>query len=860
MKAVWKLIAVMVAWTCAPAIALAQAAAGPVLLVRMPHEAPVGPPPTEADVARFVAARGRSLHMTPPDLLRDLRLAREVLGQRRVFDDLAQFEAQSGIPANVRFISWAEALRFFADYVSDPNNPPVVAQLGDTWAAYFRSLGVVPYERRHSWDVRVLWYWKDLVRPEEISTGDGFVAVCQRLHDAPPPGLIAPFAIPTAPVWDLLHDLSIWAYNAGLPSLISTDKKLGLFPWKEAVFGGAEGERAARFLITLAKRGYVALPERLGTELGEEFLSRKYAMVILGAWVAGRAEHQLGPGWESRIGVTFPPSIGAPEATTLKGGSVMVVLDPTRGRNAAGVDRARRLLDFLCSFDSQQRYAQGLGDLAADPRVLAQSPHINLFKPALERGRLHPHIPEWAPLVENLATRDNLYAFWKRLAALAGTPAATEQASQADRERLILAALHSAEADINRELSPGKLSFLWPWLVAVVLPLAALTGVSVWRRRVEHRRAEERLRASEARYRDLYENAPDMFCSVEADTGRIIECNQTLVTKTGYTKDEVLQRTIYDLYHPDCLEEVEKAVEAFRQTGHLRDLELQLKCRDGSKLWVSVNVSAVRDGQGRILRSRSIWRDITQRKRAEEELRQKRRELAHIARVVTMGELAASLAHELNQPLAAIVSNAQASQRLIAGQTPDWGEVREALTDIAEDAKRAGDVIRRLRDLMKKNEVERVPLDMNQVIQEVIVLLRGSVLRDISVAFDLAEGLPPVVGDRIQLQQVVLNLLLNASEAMGHLPPESRELVVRTAQENAGAVTVSVRDSGAGLDQATKDRIFDAFFTTKAGGMGMGLSISRSIIEAHGGRLWAMPPPDGGAAFHFTVPAKDITT
>jgi PAS domain S-box-containing protein len=854
MKAAWKLIVVIMtlAWTSI-AVSAQTPANEPLALIRIPAEPPLADPPTDADIARFIAEREAALHMTPQDLMRDRVLAQKVLGQRRIFDALSEFQTQQKTAVKIKFIPWTDALRYYADYVSDPSNPPVVAQLGDTWAAYFRSLGVVPMEQRDLWDVRVLWYWKDLINPEEIVDGDGFVAACQRLHEARPPGLLAPFVIPTAIGWDLLHDLSIWIHNAGLPSMISTDKKLGLLPWKEAVFAGPEGERAARFLIGLAKRGYVALPERYDNELAEDFLARKYAMIILGTWISGRAEKRLGPDWESKIGATLPPKIGARVATTIKGGSVVVVLDPSRGKNPTGVGRARRLLEFLCAADTQVRYARGLGDLPANPKALVHSRYFGLFKPALDAGTTHPHIPEWAPMVENLTTRDNLYAFWKRLSALADTQAVASQSEQAARERLILAALHSAEADINRELSPGKLSFLWPWLLAVIVPLLAILSGSMWRRRVERKRAEEKLRASEARYRDLYENAPDMFCSVDAATGTIIECNQTLVTKTGYAREEIIGRHVFEMYHPDCLEEVNKALESFRETGHLRDLELQLMRKDGSKLWVSVNVSAVRDEQGKVLHSRSIWRDITQRKQAEEELRQKRRELTHISRVVTMGELAASLAHELNQPLAAIVSNAQASQRLVSGEAPDWDEVREALADIVDDGKRAGEVIRRLRALLKKSDVERTPLDVNQIIQEVVMLLRGGVLRDISIKFDLAPDLPSVLGDRVQLQQVILNLLLNASEAMSHLQDDSREVMIRTLRNGSEAIEVTVQDSGHGLDEAVKDRLFDAFFTTKPEGLGMGLSISRSIIEAHNGRLWATQNPDRGATFHFTL-------
>jgi len=498
MKAIGKLIGVIMIGAWISSAATAQTTADEsVLLIRMPDEAALLIQPSDADIARFVAARGAYLHLTAQDLMRDLDLARQVLGQHQIFEELAEFQKQHQIAVKVKFVMWADALRYFADYVSDASNPPVVAQLGDTWAAYFRTLGVMPYERRHTWDVRVLWYWKDLVKPEEIADGDGFVAVCQKLHEAPPAGLIAPFAIPTALDWNLLHDLSIWLYNAGLPALISTDKQLGLFPWKEARLAGSEGEQAAQFLINLAKRGYVALPDKVSTELAEDFLARKYALVILGPWVAERAEKRLGSDWESRMGATLPPKIGARAATTIKGGSLLVVLDPSRGQDSAGVTRARHLVEFFASIESQRRYTRALGALPANPQALADSPYFRLFATALERGKTYPQIPEWAPVVENLATRDNLYAFWKRLSALTDTRLVTDEVQQAAREKLILAALYSAQADINKELSPGKLSLLWPWLLAVILLLVAITAGWVWHRRVERKRIEELRQARE---------------------------------------------------------------------------------------------------------------------------------------------------------------------------------------------------------------------------------------------------------------------------------------------------------------------------------------------------------------------------
>jgi two-component system sensor kinase FixL len=246
--------------------------------------------------------------------------------------------------------------------------------------------------------------------------------------------------------------------------------------------------------------------------------------------------------------------------------------------------------------------------------------------------------------------------------------------------------------------------------------------------------------------------------------------------------------------------------------------------------------------------------DITRRKRAESELRQQRDELAHMMRVSMMGELAASLAHELNQPLTAILSNAQAAQRFLAVNPTDLEEVREILKDIVEDNNRASGVMRRIRALVKKEELEFAPLELVTVIQDIVLLVQGdAALRNIHVNLECEPGMPEVRGDRVQLQQVLLNLLLNAFDAMKDSPANERQVVVRAERDGGRKVTVAVRDRGKGVSGDQLDKIFQPFYTTKRDGLGMGLAICRSIIEAHGGRLWAENNPDRGATFHFTV-------
>ena len=243
------------------------------------------------------------------------------------------------------------------------------------------------------------------------------------------------------------------------------------------------------------------------------------------------------------------------------------------------------------------------------------------------------------------------------------------------------------------------------------------------------------------------------------------------------------------------------------------------------------------------------------RKQAELEAQGLRNDLAHAGRVATIGELTASLAHELNQPLTAILSNAQAGQRVLQAAPVDLEEVGEILTDIVEDDKRAAEVIRRLRSLLSKGDPQMRALDINEALNDVARLVSGdAVVRGVSIRLDLADGLPPVLGDRVQLQQVALNLVLNGMDAMRESDTRARVLVLRTTRAGAKTVRVDVQDSGAGIDEGNMAKVFQTFYTTKPDGMGIGLAISRSIVDLHGGRLEAHNNPDGGATFSFTLP------
>jgi signal transduction histidine kinase len=250
-----------------------------------------------------------------------------------------------------------------------------------------------------------------------------------------------------------------------------------------------------------------------------------------------------------------------------------------------------------------------------------------------------------------------------------------------------------------------------------------------------------------------------------------------------------------------------------------------------------------------------VFANALARKQAELEAQRLRQELAHIGRVSALGELTASLAHELNQPLTAILTNAQAAQRLLAAAEVDLNEIREVLDDIVADDKRAGGVIRRLRELLKKGDPEFMSLDVNEIGGEVAWLMRhDTATRSVTMNLEFAADLPRVLGDRAQLQQVVLNLVLNGLEAMRDSSAGERTLVIRTVRDGAEAVRLAVQDSGTGIDEEHVERLFQPLHTTKAEGLGMGLAIARTIVEAHGGRLGAANNAAGGATFHFTLP------
>jgi PAS domain S-box-containing protein len=382
------------------------------------------------------------------------------------------------------------------------------------------------------------------------------------------------------------------------------------------------------------------------------------------------------------------------------------------------------------------------------------------------------------------------------------------------------------------------------------------------RREIAERKwAEEALRESEQRFRDYAETASDWLWETGPDHSfsRVAED----LTALGIDPASRIGATRWDVA-TDVEEEPEKwrlhlaALEAHQPFRHFR---YRTAGADGSVVYIAASGKPVFDADGRFLGYRGVSSDVTAAVRADQAeaaLNQARMELAHVTRVTTLGELAVSIAHEVNQPLAAIGADASACLHWLAAERPDLDSVREALTAIVKDGDRAGAVISRIRTLLARSPVAHGPCDLTGVVREVLPLVGPELGRHgILLQTSLPPDLPPVMGDRIQLQQVLLNLLLNAAEAMQEIPPERRRMVVRATaddRDDGPWAIVAVEDAGVGFGEAEAPHLFEAFYTTKPGGLGMGLSISRSIIDSHRGRLWATANPDRGATFHLALP------
>lgn len=375
-------------------------------------------------------------------------------------------------------------------------------------------------------------------------------------------------------------------------------------------------------------------------------------------------------------------------------------------------------------------------------------------------------------------------------------------------------------------------------------------------------RSVEAVMESEHRWRALFEHSPVGIGLVDA-SGQIRATNPAFQDMLGYSREEIRSCSLLKIT-PEEDHATMQARIAQLVAGEVREYHLQRRYqrKDGRVVWANTSVAILPATQSAPRMLVVVAEDITEARRAAEALAKAQNELARVARVSTLGELAASIAHEVNQPLAAVVANANACLRWLDAQPPDADEAEMAVQRIVRDANRASDVIARIRGFLRRGELMPTPVDVEQVIDEVIGLVQAdSRAQGVTIRSTSVRGLPPVRVDRVQLQQVILNLVINALEAIAAAENGPRLLEVGGCSQAAdGTVQVDVRDTGVGIDPAERDLIFDAFHTTKPEGMGMGLAISRSIIEAHGGRLWVTPGADRGVTFHFTLPMAQPCT
>jgi PAS domain S-box-containing protein len=416
--------------------------------------------------------------------------------------------------------------------------------------------------------------------------------------------------------------------------------------------------------------------------------------------------------------------------------------------------------------------------------------------------------------------------------------------------------------ELHIKILPPWWGATWFRVCATVAAVALFGGLYLWRLRQisarirrqleERKRAEEALRANERQLNLIVETIPGLVWCASPD-GELTYLNQRILDYIGVPASDLTRGGWANFVHP---EDKQLAVSAWShavETGHHFEVQHRLRRADGVYRWVHVLSQLGRDQNGYPTRWYGLFLDIDDRKNIEEALRSTQARLSRATQTATLGELSASIAHEINQPLAAVVASANACLRFLSMHPPDLAKAHEAAESIVRDGRDAGEIVRRIRALFKRAAAEKMMLNLNDVIGEVLRLLAGEAAkRKVAVETDLNRNLPLVAGDRIQLQQVVLNLIVNAFEAMEPVHDRSRKLIIRSKQESADAILVEVRDNGVGFDNS--ERMFEAFVTTKQNGMGMGLTICRSIVEAHNGRLWAASANGRGAMFSFSLP------
>ena len=418
---------------------------------------------------------------------------------------------------------------------------------------------------------------------------------------------------------------------------------------------------------------------------------------------------------------------------------------------------------------------------------------------------------------------------------------------QLKRWKMNLSALPKGSIVINKEFTLWEFRYyIIGFLAFCILETALIVFLVVQRRRKKV--AEEDLRQKKEELDQFFNVSLDLLGIATTDAC-FVRVNPSAERILGYTREELMSRPFLDFVHPDDLDRTREKVSALTLQEKVFSFENRYRCKDGTYRWLQWNSASA----GNLIYAAA--RDVTEQKLIESETRKLREELAHVTQASMMGGLTSVLAHEINQPLTAILSNAQAARRFLSQDNPDMKEIAEILGDIIRDDNRAAEVIRKIRSMLKKEKIIDESLSLNDVIEEILNVIRNdTALTAVSIEKEFDPSLPAIWGDRVQLQQVILNLVMNAAEAMSDAGPDHKRLIIRTSRYDDRFAEVSVMDFGNGIEENNAYRLFDSFYTTKAGGMGMGLAISKEIIKIHRGEIRAVNNPDRGATFSFTVP------
>jgi len=512
--------------------------------------------------------------------------------------------------------------------------------------------------------------------------------------------------------------------------------------------------------------------------------------------------------------------------------------------------------------DTQHRVCQRLGlDFSALWQLSLDDPHF-LYQ-------THVHRPSGgAPFPEQMEAEENYPWVLEQLKSGNIVAISTEKApKEASRDQEVwrhygvkssLSFPMSAGGD---DLLIGALSFgtmreerVWPEpLLKQLELLAQVFANAIIRKRADYELQEmaESIRKAAQEWQATFDSTPDIIMILDEDL-KVRRHNAAAIPFFDLSSAEILGRHCHDLMHETKEPSLDCPIRRSFQSGDHQEEERYDPKRHA---WYQITSDPILDQEGNVTRIVHRTKDITERVGAEEKARKQWEHLAHVTRMGIMGELTASLAHEINQPLTAIQSNSEAAMRFMGAAEPDTDEVRQILEDISRDNARAGSIILKIRALLKKEPIPFAVLDVNELIEDVLSLLRAdSLLRELMITRDFSPEPPPVFGDRVQLQQVIINLILNGAAAMKQVPIARRRLVIRTETTRESAVQVSVTDFGTGIAEHLVETLFEPFYTTKPDGMGMGLAISQTIINEHEGTIKASSHPEGGAVFAFTLP------